>query len=192
MRYQNPFLKNNRHKVFVSYYPANDQHYKNLFKTLFADIYDTMVSKSVEEGDIDPNLKTETIRQNIRDKYLRDSTVTVVLIGYETWKRKHVDWEIGSSIRHTEYNPRSGLLGIILPVYPRPSGDRTKYDRHTIPPRLYDNIACGYAKLYNWSDDPYTVQLWIHEAFKRRHEDPPPDNSRVSFKNNRKGERWSD
>lgn len=60
-----------------------------------------MISKSVRIGDIDPNLATDTIRQKIRDEYLRGSTVTVVLVGPETWQRKHVDWEIGASIRHT-------------------------------------------------------------------------------------------
>ena len=66
--------------------------------------------------------------------YLKDSTVTVVLIGEETWKRKHVDWEIGSSLRQTQNNSRSGLLGIILPTYPRESVK--KYNPYTIPPRL--------------------------------------------------------
>ena len=51
-----------------------------------------MVSKSVQIGDIDSNLPTERIRQKIRDEYLRDSTVTIVLIGSETWKRKHIDY----------------------------------------------------------------------------------------------------
>lgn len=190
--YQSRHQQNDRHKVFVSYHHDNDQYYKDRFKTLFADIYDTMVSKSVEDGDIHPNLKTDTIRQKIRDENLRDSTVTVVLIGSETWKRKHVDWEIGSSIRHTEYNPRSGLLGILLPTYPRPPGEPNKYYLHTIPPRLHDNIECRFAKIYGWSNDPDTVQSWIHEAFKRRDKNPPPDNSRLSFKNNRSGERWSD
>lgn len=182
---------NNRHKVFVSYHHTNDQNYKNLFETLFAEIYDTMISKSVEEGDIDQNLKTDTIRQKIRDEYLRDSTVTVVLVGSETWKRKHVDWEIGSSIRHTEYNPRSGLLGILLPTYPRPPDNPNNYYIHTVPPRLYKNVECGFAKIYNWSDDPGTVQSWIQEAFKRKDKNPPPDNSYPSFVNNRSSERWS-
>ena len=182
---------NNRHKVFVSYHHANDQHYKDHFETLFANIYDTMVSKSVEEGDIDPNLKTDTIRQKIRDEYLRDSTVTVVLIGAETWKRKHVDWEIGSSIRDTQYNPRSGLLGILLPTYPRPPDNPNNYYIHTVPPRLYKNVECGFAEIYNWGENPIDVQLWIHEAFKRRNQDPPPDNSYPPFVNNRHGERWS-
>lgn len=80
-----------RHKVFVSYHHANDQDYRNYFEGLFANIYDIMVSKSVQIGDIDPYTPTDRIRQIIRDKYLHDSTVTVVLIGCETWKRKHVD-----------------------------------------------------------------------------------------------------
>ena len=98
-----------RHKVFVSYHHENDQIYREIFERWFSDVYDIMVSKSVEIGDINQNLKTDTIRQKIRDEFLRDSTVTVVLIGAETWKRKHVDWEIGASIRDTKYNPRSGL-----------------------------------------------------------------------------------
>lgn len=181
---------NNRHKVFVSYHHANDQYYKNRFETLFADIYDTMVSKSVKEGDIAQNLKTDTIRQKIRDKYLADSTVTVVLVGTETWKRKHVDWEIGSSIRDTRKSDRSGLLGILLPTYPGFSTNT--YDPHTIPPRLHDNIECCFAKIYGWSENPNDVQSWIHEAFKRRKENPPPNNSYPPFVNNRSGERWSE
>lgn len=178
-----------RHKVFVSYHHANDQEYRELFEGLFSDVYDIMVSKSVEIGDINPNLKTDTIRQKIRDEFLRDSTVTVVLIGAETWKRKHVDWEIGASIRDTKLNPRSGLLGILLPTYPRPPGKPYNYYYSTIPPRLHDNIERGYAKIYNWNDNPRTVQSWIHEAFVRRHE-IDPDNSYPSFVYNRSGERW--
>ena len=178
---------NNRHKVFVSYYHDEDQSYREHFETLFADIHDIIVSESVEIGDIDPTLSTERVRQIIRDEYLKDSTVTVVLVGAHTWQRKFVDWEIGSSIRDTKNNPRSGLLGILLPTYPRSASDT--YDPHTIPPRLYDNIKCEFAKIYNWSDDPHRVQSWIHEAFKRRTE-ILPDNSRDSFGNNRSTERW--
>lgn len=87
-----------RHKVFVSYHHENDEKYRKIFENKFGRSY---VSKSVGIGDINPNLKNETIRRKIRDEFLRDSTVTVVLVGKETWKRKHVDWEISSSIRHT-------------------------------------------------------------------------------------------
>lgn len=178
-----------RHKVFVSYHHANDQMYREMFEGWFSDVYDIMVSKSVEIGDIDTNLKTDNIRQIIRDEFLRDSTVTVVLIGSETWKRKHVDWEIGASVRDTKLNPRSGLLGILLPSYPRPPGKPRNYFYSTIPPRLHDNIECGFAKIYNWNANPKIVQSWIHEAFERRME-INPDNSLTPFAKNPSGERW--
>jgi len=151
---------------------------------MFGRIY---VSKSVDIGEINPNLKTETIKRKIRDEYLRDSTVTVVLVGKETWKRKHVDWEISSSIRHTQYNPRSGLLGIILPSHPhyRKKG----YNQYIIPPRLYDNIKCGFAEIYYWTNNSNIIQNWIHKAFLRKTR-ILPDNSRPLFRRNRSGLRW--
>ena len=176
-----------RHKVFVSYHHANDQYYREQFENLFTNTYDIMVSKSVQIGKIDPNLKTETIRQKIRDEYLRDTTVTVVLIGTETWKRKHVDWEIAASIRNTQFNPRSGLIGIFLPTYPLSSDN--KFNHCTIPPRLYDNWECDFAKLYNWNTNPRIVQQWIHEAFNRR-KTINPDNSYPNFVNNRTSNGW--
>jgi hypothetical protein len=179
----------NRHKVFISYHHARDEAYKIAFERRFGDAFGAIVLGSVNDGDIDPNLPTETIRQKIRDDYLRDASVTVVLIGAETWQRKHIDWEIGSSIRHTEYNPRSGLLGIVLPTYPRT--DPTKYDPRTIPPRLYDNIKCEFAAIYNWSDNATIVPDWVHQAYLRK-STKQPDNSRASFGNNRTGDKWTD
>ncbi len=180
-------LNQPRHKVFVSYHHANDQIYRNQFEQLFSDIHDIMVSRSVQIGDINPNLSTEAIRQKIRDGYLRDSTVTIVLIGKETWKRKHVDWEIGSSIRHTHYNPRSGLIGILLPTHP--DYGRAEYNPYIIPPRLHKNAENGFAKIYDWSTNASSVQGWIHEAFEHRNQ-VIPDNSYPSFSNNRSGDRW--
>jgi len=179
----------NKHKVFVSYHHELDESYKNIFELRFGNRFGAIVPGSVKVGDIDPNLPTETIRQKIRDEYLRDTSVTVVLIGAQTWQRKHVDWEIGSSIRDTKMNPRSGLLGILLPTYPR--SDESKYNHRTIPPRLHDNIECGFASIHNWSEDAETVQGWIHQAYLRK-STKQPDNSRASFGKNRTGTEWND
>lgn len=179
-----------RHKVFISYHHENDQCYKNKFEELFSNQFDIMVSKSVEIGDIDPNNNTEYIRQQIRDKHIADATVIVVLIGKETFKRKHVDWEISSAIRDTKNNPRCGLLGIFLPTHPDYQKD---FDHRTIPPRLYDNWEeknnQRYAELYDWSTSPNQVKNWIHKAFNKRNK-IMPNNSRVMFGKNRSSDGW--
>lgn len=175
------------HKTFVSYHHSSqDLKYREKFEEMLGDL---IVSKSVQDGDIDPDLPDETVRQKIRDEYLRDSTVTVVLIGPETWKRKHVDWEIGSSLRDTKYNSRSGLLGILLPTYPLYS--QRKYNAHTIPPRLYDNLENKFTSLYLWEEDALSIQGWIHAAFERR-DKILPNNSRKLFSKNREGVQWYD
>ncbi|NKC12080.1 MAG: hypothetical protein GKR94_07715 [Gammaproteobacteria bacterium] len=93
----------NRHNVFISYHHDNDEAYKLKFERLFSGVSNVLETKAVSDGDIDPYSKTETIRQKIRDEFIRSASVTVVLIGSDTWKRKHVDWEISSSIRDTLY-----------------------------------------------------------------------------------------
>lgn len=177
----------NRHNVFISYHHRNDEGYKIEFERLFSGAYDILETKAVSDGDIDPYIKTETIRQKIRDEFIRSASVTVVLIGSETWKRKHIDWEISSSIRDTQLNSRTGLIGIILPTYPR--ADTSKYSKGTIPPRLQDNIDCGFSKIYNWSNNPTEVREWIHEAFNRRKQ-VTPNNSREMFGQNRSTSSW--
>jgi len=173
-----------KHKVFVCFHHENDEEYRKKFERMFSNIY---VSKSVDIGDIDPNLNTETVRRKIREEYLGDTSVTVVLVGVETWKRKHVDWEISASIRKTKISPRSGLLGIILPTH-SDYGKET-YTRYLIPPRLYDNIECKYASIFDWSNNSDKVQNWIDQAFLRR-DQIDPNNKRLLFAKNRSGDRW--
>lgn len=172
-----------RHKVFISFH-HEDQSYKDSFADLMEN---DIVDHSVDDGDIDDdNLSTETIRQKIRDDFIRDATVTVVLIGRCTWQRKHVDWEIGSSLRDTKLNSRCGLLGILLPSHS--DYQTTTYRRELIPPRLSDNCNRHdpYARIYSWNTVPSTVRQWIHKAFERR-SGTLPDNSRLQFKRNRGG-----
>lgn len=179
----------NRHNVFISYHNANDRFYRDQFEQLFSETYELMISKSVQDGDIAENENADNVQRIIRDHYLRDSTVTVVLIGTETWKRKHVDWEIASSIRETKHSSRSGLIGLLLPS--RSDYNTGSYTKNTIPPRLYDNLQNGFAKIYNWDTRPDFIHQIIHEAFLRRNT-ILPINSRPLFKNNRSTMSWSD
>jgi len=178
-------LATTRHKVFVSFHHDNDEAYKNEFiRRMGNDI----VNWSVEDGDINPNDNPDNIFRLIREKYLRDSTVTVVLIGKETWKRKFVDWEIYSSLRNTIVSPRSGLLGILLPC--RGDCGQSHYDQYTVPPRLYDNNVNGYAKVVSWTQPDEIILNHIHDAFVRR-DTRNPDLSRPLYANNRTNEKWS-
>lgn len=173
-----------RHRVFVSYHHANDEPYKKIFELRFGNAAKAIHSRSVQLGDIDVSASAEGIRRAIRERFLTDSTVTVVLIGVETYKRKHVDWEIGASLRSTANNSRSGLIGILLPSYQATMAKANTYDSETIPPRLLDNVKCGYATLNVWSNDADTVAGWIHSAYDRR-TSVECDNSYPNFINNR-------
>lgn len=156
-----------RHRVFLSFHHANDEGYKLRFEARFHDAENILHSRSVNDGDINPRLPAETIRKRIRDEYLCDSTVTVVLVGTETWRRKHVDWEISSSLRDMSGNRRSGLVGLILPSR-RWRNDFWRQQQSTMPQRLILNVACGYAKLYEWTDDAQQMARIIHEAWLQR------------------------
>lgn len=172
-----------RHRVFISFH-HEDQSYKDSFVKMMGD---NMVDESVELGDISQDIAVETVRQDIRDNFIRDASVTVVLIGPGTWQRKHVDWEIGSSLRASRSNPRCGLLGILLPNHPNFGDDI--YNPSLIPPRLARNCEGDdpYASIYDWTTQPNTVRDWIHTAFRRRR-GTQPDNSLVQFRNNRSGD----
>ena len=102
------------HKVFISYHHGNDQEYKDLL-VKFGEQHSIFVDRSVDTGDIPDHWTDETIRQEIRDNHLRDSTVTIVLVGKETKRRKHIDWEIYSSMYDGRVNKKSGILVINLP-----------------------------------------------------------------------------
>ena len=157
------------HKVFISYHHEKDQDYKNnLVK--FAKQHSIFIDASVDTGDISDDLSDDSIRQKIRDEYLRDSTVTIVLVGKETKRRKHVDWEIYSSMFDGTVNKKSGVLVINLPeiseyfhgahngektmVYPDITSwtsidARTEYERRYpyMPDRIIDNLLKPEAKV---------------------------------------------
>ena len=157
------------HKVFISYHHENDQWYKERLAE-FGWQHSIFIDESVDTGNIDDDLSDERIREIIRDGYLRDSTVTIVLVGTETKRRKHVDWEIYSSMYDGAVNKKSGILVLNLPriseyfhvahkdektmVYPDVTSwttidSREEYERRYpyMPDRLIDNLLKSEAKI---------------------------------------------
>jgi hypothetical protein len=150
------------HKVFVSYYHHDDEKWRRKWDILFGDLF---INKSVEPGDIDTDNSAEYIKRLIRENYLEDTSVLVVLIGKNTWSRKHVDWEISAAL-NKKVGGYSGLLGLLLPSHP--DFGNKKFNPHLIPIRLYDNIHSGYAKLYDWTEDRRSISQRVARAFDRR------------------------
>jgi len=105
-----------RHKVFISYYHAEDQQYKdNIIRQ--NSLYNIFDNYSIRENDIDDTNKTsEQIRRIIRDDYMRNATVLLLLCGQRTKTRKHVDWEIHTAMYHSDANPQMGIVVVNLPT----------------------------------------------------------------------------
>ncbi|WP_082181255.1 TIR domain-containing protein [Actinomyces timonensis] len=157
--------KNTRHKCFISYHHA-DEHEVEQFIQTFDHNQDILIARGIGasmSGDIIDSNDNDYIMRRIREKYLRDTTVTIVLIGKETWGRKFVDWEIAASLRNTKLSPASGLLAITLPSASSYSGKR-------LPDRLADNLNgdAGYARWWKYPSSPADLGRLIEIAYTDR------------------------
>jgi hypothetical protein len=103
----------------------------------------------------------EYVMSKIREKYLGDSTVTIILMGTCTHSRRYVDWEIKTSLRRGSYTP-NGLIGIIL---------QSKGSSAYLPPRFEANWSKGqncYARYWLAPDSAQQLAGWIEDAFDAR------------------------
>ncbi len=168
------------HKVFISYHHRNDQMYKDALEDWNSRVH-AFIDKAVDTGDIPDCLSDESIRIKIRDEYLQDSTVTILLVGKETKKRKHIDWELYSSMYDGTVNKKSGIVVVLLPsvvgdtkhrhvahgyeekaMYPDVSNWTSIKSRESIlwggyeyiPDRIIDNLVSGnaYISVTTWDD----------------------------------------
>jgi len=169
-----------KRKVFISYYHHDDEGYRDEFEELFGLLF---INKCVNDGDIDSDLGANYIKRLIQTGYLTDTSVQVVLIGTNTWKRKHVDWEISAALS-SKVGGASGLLGLLLPTYP--GYKENQYTSGTLPPRFLDNLESGYASLYKWTKSEANITKYINDAFERKSKNSDLiRNSRLQFERNR-------
>lgn len=164
-----------RHKCFVSYHVADIDEV-----TKFLDDYATeFIPRSVgvtEEDDFVDSTDQDYIKRRIREEYLTDSTVTIVLLGGCTWSRKFVDWELSSSLRNDSSNRRSGLLAIPLP---------SRNNTARLPDRVGDNwvdgnVAKSYACYRSYPTSAARMRSDIEDAFgARTSKSDKVDNSRA-------------
>ena len=190
-----------RHRVFISYYHKDDQLYKNRLINMTEFDFATMRYQSifedcsVHENEIDDTgLYSEQIRRIIRDEYIKDATVLILLCGQNTRRRKHIDWEIHAAMYDSDVNRQMGIIVINLPTISQSiracsneekpllsdSGSwyrldgRNEYEQNYpyMPSRIIDNFVIDAPiTVVNWdriSSNPQILKKLIDNAFERR------------------------
>ena len=154
-----------RHKCFVSYHHDDEKEVEQFIDT-FDHSHDVFIANGIGAGlpgDIINSSDSDYIMQQIRERYLRTTTVTIVMLGKNTWGRKYVDWEIAASLRNTKTTTASGLLAISLPSV-------QYYSDLQIPARLGDNIDGdhGYARWWRYPSNSDALAHFIEIAYSNR------------------------
>lgn len=146
-------------------------------------------------GEIPEEWDAQHIREYIRDNHLKDTTVTILLVGTETKNRKHIDWELYSSMYDGKVNKKSGILVINLPsvnclyhtlctkeeketILPNQKSwvtinDRAEFERRYpyMPARIIDNLLNRGVSIsvINWCDlSVENLKLLIDKAYDAR------------------------
>lgn len=190
-----------RHRAFISYYHHDDQRYKDYLIKMQEFNIETMQMQSifedfsVHENEIDDTgLSSEQIRCIIRDEYIKDATVLILLCGENTKKRKHIDWELHAAMYDSLANRQMGIIVINLPTIKqgiRASSEEEKpllsdfgqwYSIENraefevqypyMPSRIIDNFVKGVPiTVVEWSrieNHPTILKQLIDNAFNRR------------------------
>ena len=166
-----------RHKCFISYHQDDENEVKK-FIDEFSGVFIPKVLGALNIDDLIDSTDTDYVMRRIRELYLTDSTITIVMIGKCTWARRYVDWEVASSLRNDPINRRSGLMAITLKSVA--SSKKLQY-------RVADNVKAdisGYARWWKYPTSSAELRNNIEIALASR-ETKTPDNTRALFQYNR-------
>lgn len=155
-----------RRKAFIPYHHVDQTEVQNFIDD-FDHEHDVFIRRALGvdmADDIINSNNTDYVMRRIKEDYLRNSTVTIVLIGKCTWSRRYVDWEIQASLRSGETVIPNGLIGILLP---------SAGNNPTLPKRLDMNLLGknsdeGYARCYWYPKSKVSLTSWIEDAFLAR------------------------
>jgi hypothetical protein len=157
-----------RRKCFISYHHADQAEVDQFIRT-FDHQHNLFIARGLGAEmatDIINSTDTDYVMRRIRELYLSDSTVTLVMLGRCTWARRYVDWEIQASLRISQTSLPNGLLAIKLPSYPGAGGE--------FPGRLNFNLKQDpaqedcYARWMNYPTTAQNLMVEIESAYQRR------------------------
>ena len=153
-----------KRRVFISHYRGDRSEVDDFIKKFAEEenVFTLYVLGANDNDDLINSTNPEYVMTQIRKKYLKDTTVTIVLVGSCTHSRRYIDWELKSSLRQGEYTP-NGVMGIILP-----SQGNSAY----LPPRLEENwsknhVNC-YARYWNYPKAADQLEGYIDDAYNAR------------------------
>lgn len=160
-RIANPFLRPliPRRKVFISYFHG-DQTWAQTFVDTFArGLNKVFIPKALGLNYEDDEIQSENadyVINQIRERYISDSSVHIVLIGTCTHSRRFIDWEIKRSLSN-----KNGLIGILIPPH---------ISAH-LPERFRENWSSdgnGYARYHSYPRTGEELRGWIEDAYLAR------------------------
>lgn len=154
-----------KRKVFISYHHSDQREvdeFINRFAYREGIFIPKMLGRDGFNNDIINSTNPEYVMNQIRQRYLEDSTVTIVLVGSCTHSRRYIDWELKASLRQGSYIP-NGVMGIILP---------SLGSNADLPPRLNENWNHGhencYARYWIYPQSGHELSNLIEDAFNAR------------------------
>jgi len=157
-----------KRRVFMSFCQRNRDEADEFIETwaIREGVFTPRALGVSDNDDFINSTNPEYVISQIRQNYLADSTVTIVLIGTCTHSRRYVDWELKASLRSGEVYTPNGLIGILLPS----CGDRAH-----LPPRFAENWSreqeC-YARYYYYPTTANQLGGWIEDAYVARNTRP--------------------
>ncbi|WP_342272796.1 TIR domain-containing protein [Spiroplasma endosymbiont of Acasis viretata] len=104
-------------KIFISYHHLREQEEKDQLAELIKKYanYLNIKDMSVEIGDIDTTWSNNEIAKTIRQNHLKDTTITILILGIHTKCRQHIDWEIEASLnKYGSLNRRKKINSFII------------------------------------------------------------------------------
>jgi hypothetical protein len=144
-----------KRKVFISYHHSNDQSWYDQFSTLFSDSHELFSDNSLERALDSDN--SAYLNRKIREEFIFGTSITILLCGVDTWKRRWIDWEIHATLEYEH-----ALLGIALPTC------RLDANKKILTPnRFYENWESNYAVWMGWTNDPIVLQNQIEAAINK-------------------------
>lgn len=182
-----------KHKCFISFKMFDEKYKIEIQEMDNISIIDKSLNDRIESDDPDYVMRV------IRRDYLKDSTVTIHLIGDNSSENAlftdqyYIKKELQASLSNTQISNKSGILGVVLPNMTDKifkgsyecstcglSHNSVSVDAHTVKEFSYNyyipNEKCAwseddrYCVLVKWDDFINTPNEFIHQAYEKRFE----------------------